>query len=256
MPVPALVVLGAIGLVAVLVAALLRMERRRQAARDADLAGDAARRGWRYEAWRVRGKRTERWQGIAASGPWTADVVEQRRRQQKGPTLRYCRWWNGPPDAPPPAAGPVILLLGLGDEAAAPFTVSPGGGAIAGALAGAADGALRIALAMALDFRFGPSASLSAFPLRRVDPDRPIVDGYAVLADDPAAAAARLTPGFVAVVRQALPPDTWHDGPIRRPWVALAGDRVAVAGVARREPRAADVAALVQAGGLIAQHRG
>ena len=207
MPVPALVVLGAIGLVAVLVAVLLTMERRRLAARDADMARDAAQRGWRYQAWRVRGRRTERWQGPSLTGsapfghgrggPWTAEVVEQRRR--KGPTL---------------------------------------------------------ALAMALDVRFGPSASLSAFPLQRVDPERPIVDGYAVLSDDPPAATGRLTPGVVAAVRQALPPDVWGDGPIRRPWVSLAGDRVGVAGVSRREPRAVDVAALVQAGGLIAQQRG
>lgn len=259
MPVPALVVLGAIGLVAVLVAVLLRMERRRLAARDVDLARDAAQRGWRYESTRIRGKLTARWQGpgFTASGPggsWTAEVNEQRRR--KGATLHYCRWWNGPADAQPPAAGPVILLMALGDELAAPFTVAPGGGALASTLAGVGGGALRIALAMALDFRFGPSASLSAFPLQRVDPDRPIIDGYAVLSDDPAAAAARLTPGFVAAVGQALPAALWDDGPIRRPWVSLAGDRVAVAGVSRLEPRAIDVAALVQAGGLLAQHRG
>jgi hypothetical protein len=253
-PVPALVVLGAIGLVAVLVAVLLRMERRRLAARDADLARDAAQRGWRYEASKLRGRRTERWQGTGPSGPWTAEVVEQRRR--KGPPTCFCRWWNGAADASPPTAGPVILLMALGEEVAAPFTLAPGGAAPGdGVLAGVLGGALRMALAMALDFRFGASSSLSAFQLQRVDRDRPIVDGYAVLSDDPARVTARLTPGFVAAVRQALPPRVWNDGPIRHPWIGLAGDRVAVAGVSRREPRAIDVAALVQAGGLLAQHR-
>lgn len=42
----------------------------------------------------------------------------------------------------------------------------------------------------------------------------------------------------------------------RRPWGGLARDFIAVARVSRREPRAIDVTALVQAGGLLAQHRG
>lgn len=249
MPVPVLAVLGAVVVVIALIVGLAVLERRRLAARDVELARDAAQRGWHFTSTTARGTRTERWQGMGFAGPWTAEIVEHRGR--KRPTLRISRWWNGAADAVPPTGAPILLLISLGDDIGRPLAAATDGGLLAQMMAGA----VRMGLAFAVDHRFGPQGSVQGRELHRVDQARPIVDGFAVLSDQPAEATRRLTPGLVAAIRQAFPPGAWDDGPIPHPWISLAGDRVVIAAMSRLAPRASDVAALVQAGVLVAQHR-
>lgn len=249
MPVPLLAVLGAAAVVVALVVGLVLFERRRLAARDADFGREAAQRGWRYTSGRFREGRTERWQGLGLGGPWTLEVVERSRRKRQA--VRITRWWNAGPDAAP-ATGPLVLLVARGDEMVGPIDAATSGGMLAELLAGAA----QMGLAFAVDYRFGPVGALSGRTLERVDEAQPIVEGFAVLSDDPAGARRRLTPDLVAALRLALPPAAWTDGAIRQPWVSLAGDRLVIAGTSRLAPRIADIAALVQAGGQVAQRLG
>jgi hypothetical protein len=249
-PVPVLAVLGAAGVVVALIVALQILERRRLADRDAGFARDAASRGWHYTSHRVRTTRTERWQGMGLGGPWTLEIVEHRGR--KRPAQRITRWWNGPAEASTPAGTPVVLLVALGDEVSRPLQALSGDGAIARLAAGA----MRMALDVAIGMRFGATAGLDGRALEWLDRETPIVGGYTVLADDPAEVGRRLTPARLAAIRQAFAPGAWDDGAVRHPWIAFAGDRVAIAGMSRLSPRLADVEALVQAGGLVAQARG
>ena len=251
MPVPALAVIGGAILLLAFVIALQILERRRLAARDEAFTREAAMRGWRYSSTARPGTRWERWQGAGLAGPWSVEITEHRGR--KRPALRVMRWWNGGADAPGPTAGPIILLLPIGDETRLPLQSGALGTGVLGRMA---EGAARMALAMGVDHHFGPLGSIQGRTLERLDADQPMIEGFAVLADPEDEARRRLTPDLVAALRRAFPAAGWPGRAIHQPWVTVHGDRVAIACVSRLAPTAADVAALVEAGTLVAGARG
>jgi hypothetical protein len=249
-PDPVLPAVGAVVVIIACIVALVALERRRTAARREAFAQEAARRGWRHAAADVRGRRVDRFQGTSLAGAWTAEVVERHGRKRPG--VRLLRWWNGDPDAVASPSESIVLLVPSGAESRLPL----GAGALGdGVVARMAETAARAALAFGVDHHFGPLASIKGRVLHRLDMDGPIVDGFVVLSDAPDEARRRLTPGRLGVLRQALRPGAWDGRAIPRPWVTLAGDRLAIAVVSQSLPTAADVAALADAGAAIAGWR-
>jgi hypothetical protein len=246
-------VLIAVAFVAVFASAFI-LERRRRAARDAALARDAVQRGWRYSTSAGGRGRTQQWTGIGPGGVFTAEASHRSRRRRSD--LHVVRWWNGAPDQAPPAAA-LTLLIQVGDEV--PPTVLAGDGV----LASLAQSAFRMGLGLAFATHFRTALSIEGRDLQRVEPERSVVPGFAVLSDQPLEAARRLTPAFVAAVVRAFPPESRDDGPAgpfqgdrARAWIGLCGDRIAVASRTRKAADLADIVALVAAGAAIAAARG
>jgi hypothetical protein len=249
MPVPVLPVVGAVAAIVAFVVLLLVLERRRLSARRDAFAREASQRGWRHAVADVRGTRIDRFQGTSLAGSWTAEVVERRGRKRPG--VRLLRWWNGAPEAPQ-APGPVVLLLPMSGRTGLPLDQDTLG---TGVFARLAHRAVQAALAFGMSHHFGALTDLRGRELHRLDAEAPLVDGYAVLADQPDDARRRLTPGLLGVLRQAFRPDAWTGRAIDQPWVTLAGDRIAIACVSQRVPVAQDVASLVEAGSTVARWR-
>jgi hypothetical protein len=111
-------------------------------------------------------------------------------------------------------------------------------------------------LAYTMDHSTGGTANWRGRLIERIDDaSRPMVAGFAVFSDQREATLERLTPGLVATIQQAFAPGQWAGDRGRDPWIALVGDRVAVACVAPLAPQAADIAALVDAGSAVARRR-
>ena len=252
MPVPVLPVVGAIAAIVLFVVLLLVLEHRRRAARREAFARDASHRGWRHTVADARGTRIDRFQGTSLAGSWTADVVERPGRKRPG--VRVLRWWNGAADGPPPA-GPVMLLLPMGGEGGVPLDRVADAARGTGTFARLAQRAVLAALAFGIDHHFGALVDVRGRELHRLDAEAPMVEGFAVLADQPDDARRRLTPGLLGVLRRAFRPAAWAGRAIERPWVTLTGDRIAIACVSQRQPDAADVAALADAGSMVAGWR-
>lgn len=219
-----------------------REESRLRADRLEQFTDEAFQRRWRFEtSSHGRGYyRTDRWE--SPSEGWTAESV--------GPTVQYSwnmrilRWWNARRGAPPPT-GPVVLLLVPDPK------VLPDLSAVEGRLA-------RIAaprrIAKAVHKHFGEALPVTGRELQRVEGLGPTADGVVVLSDQPAEAARTLTPARLAAIRQVW--SAWADFGVKRPWVGLCGDRVAIACVADRPADATHVAGLVEAGSALASARG
>lgn len=248
MPVPVLPVGGAVAAIIAIVVALRVVERRRNAARDAALAADAFRRGWRYSSTTSGFRRIERWQGSGPSGRWTAEVEQGPGR--KPPGVRLFRWWNADPDAGQPIAGPTILLVPLADRSALPAPRLD-----AGTFAQLAARAARMGIAFRRDHRTGGPANGRGRLIQRIDAERPLVAGFAVFSDQRDETIGRLPPALISTLEQRFAPTAWDSDRARHPWIALVGDRVAIACTAARAPAPADVAALVDAGAAVAGRR-
>jgi hypothetical protein len=249
MPVEALAVAGAVAAIVAVVVLLQVLDHRRLAARRDEFVRESSQRGWRHSVADVPGTRVDRFQGTSLSGSWTAEVVERRGRKRPG--VRLLRWWNGAADTSAPA-GPVVLLLPLSGKTGLPLDKDTLG---TGVFARMAHRAVQAALAFGMSHHFGALADVRGRELHRLDAEAPLVDGFAVLADQPDDARRRLTPGLLGVLRQAFRPDAWAGRSIDQPWVTLTGDRIAVACVSQKRPYAADVAALVEAGSSVARWR-
>jgi hypothetical protein len=249
MPVPVLPVVGAIAAIVAIVVLLQMLEHRRLAVRRDEFAREASQRGWRHTVADVPGTRIDRFQGTSLSGGWTAEVVERRGRKRPG--IRLLRWWNGAAETPAPP-GPVVLLLPMSGKTGLPLDKDTIG---TGVFARMAHRAVQAALAFGMSHHFGALSDVRGRELQRLDAEAPLIEGFAVLADQPDEARRRLTPGLLGVLRQAFRPDGWKGRSIDQPWVTLAGDRIAIACVSQRLPHAADVAALVEAGSAVARWR-
>ncbi len=249
MKLPASVVLGILAAILALFVWLTVSERRFRAARLARFTRDAVQRGWRFETSYTRGERQRihRWEGIGLSGAWTAEAVEIRLRHSRDP--RVLRWWNAAAGAPAPS-GPVVVLLDT-DGAAMPDVST-----IEGPLAAFAQATARTLLARAFERHFGGALPLGGRELQRVDGLGPLTDGFVVLSDQPAEGARRLTPALCASIRQACELAAWGEIGAKRPWVALCGDRIAIAGVAQRPADIAHVVAVGDAGSTLVRARG
>ncbi len=249
MKVPVPVMIGGFAVAVALVIWLIVAERRFRAARLERFTRDAVQRGWRFSTSYTRGEREriDRWEGVGLSGGWTAEAVEIRRRHSRDP--RVLRWWNAAPGAPAPS-GPVVVLLDTDGEA------MPDASKIEGRLAEFAQATVRRLFAKAFERHFGSALFLEGRELQRVDGLGPLTDGFVVLSDQPAEAARRLTPAFCASIRQVCEVAAWADRGVKRPWVGLCGDRIAIAGVAQRSPEIPQVVAVVDAGSALARARG
>jgi hypothetical protein len=247
MPDPALIVLAVAAGVGVLLAGLMAYERRRLAARDEALARLAVQRGWRYQALREGGARIERFQGTGLAGAWTLDMVDARRRKRA--PRRMIRWSDGGEAfTAPPADVTVVFLIPTGGLTR-PFELLASGG-MAGAIAGTL---IRKNLAQIFVHAFG-DAGLSGRELQMVKPSVPLID-YAVFAERKAEADRRVTPGLASAIQRAFSGDVWRTRGIEPPWITLAGDRVALAFMARRTPDAAAMTAVIDAGTVLASVR-
>jgi hypothetical protein len=246
MKVPAQVMVGVLALVLALVVWLMVSERRFRAARLERFTRDAVQRGWRFSTNYTRGERQriDRWEGVGLAGGWTAEAVEIRLRHNRDP--RILRWWNAAPGAPAPA-GPLVVLLDTDGER------MPDVSKIEGRLAAFAQTAARKLFATAFERHFGGALSLDGRHLERVDGLGSLTDGFVVLSDHSAEAARRLTPALLAAITQACESPAWADIGVKRPWVALCGDRIALAGVAQRPADTAHVVAVVDAGSALAR---
>jgi hypothetical protein len=249
MPLPVLPVVGAIAAIVAVIVLLLVLERRRLASRREAFAREAAQRGWRHTVADARGTRVDRFQGTSLAGSWTADVVERRGRKRPG--VRLLRWWNGAAEVSP-SPSPVVLLLPMSGTTGLPLDPGTIG---TGVFASLAQRAVQAALAFGMSHHFGALADVRGRELHRLDTEAPMVEGFAVLADQPDDARRRLTPGLLGVLRQTFRPGVWAGRAIDQPWITVAGDRIAIACVSHRLPQAADVAALAEAGSTVAGWR-
>jgi hypothetical protein len=239
---PALVAVGVGAGVAALVGGLVAYERRRAAARDAEMARLAVQRGWRYQLVTERGQRIERFQGTSLAGPWTLEVADIRARR-RGPR-RLLRWSDGDTaSAAPPDQTAVVFLLPTGGHAR-PFDLLASGG-LAGQLAGTL---IRRNLAQVFVHAFG-DGSLAGRELEMVKPSVPLVD-YVVFCERKADALRRITPGFASALQRAFG-DAWRGRGLERPWITLAGDRVALACSVRHTPDVTLMAAVIDAGSIL-----
>jgi hypothetical protein len=248
MPVPVLPVVGAVAAMVAIVAMLRLLERRRRQARDIALAADASRRGWTYTSTNIPRRRIERWQGSGLSGAWTAEIEQGPGR--KPPGVRLFRWWNAAPDAGQPITGPTILLVPLADRSALPPARLGGG-----TFEQFAERAAQRGIAYTMDHRTGGTANWRGRLIQMIDGERRIVAGFAVLSDQRDETLARLSAGLVSTLQQRFAPMAWDGERARHPWIALVGDRVAIACTARLAPQLADVLALVDAGSAVARWR-
>jgi len=199
-------------------------------------------RGWRFGTTHSgRGyHRDDLWDD--PSGAWTVESV--------GPVVPYSwdprilRWWNAGRGAAAPS-GPVVALFDTGGKTMPDVSKIEGG---------LARFAARRRFARAFKRHFGEALSLDGRDLQRVDGLGPLTDGFDVLSDQPAEAARRLTPALLASIRQVW--SAWADIGVKRPGVALCGDRIAIACVTQQQADIAHVAVLVEAGAALTQGRG
>jgi hypothetical protein len=247
--VPPLAVVGFLASMAALAIWLIVSERRFRAARVERFTRDAVQRGWRFSTSYTRGEREriDRWEGVGLSGGWTAESIEIRLRHSRDP--RVLRWWNAAPGAPAPS-GPVLALLDTAGEA------MPDVSKMEGRLAEFAQAAAGKLFARAFERHFGAALPLDGRELHRVDDIGAVADGFVVFSDQPAEVARRLTAALFASSRQVCEIGAWAEIGVKRPWVAVCGDRIAVAGVSERQAEIAQVAALVDAGSSLARVRG
>jgi hypothetical protein len=207
------------------------------------LQAEATSRGWTVTTARERGSQVIQWSGADDGIQWTAEALEQSQHRN---LRRTTRWQSRGLQA---TTGP-ILLMGVPEGVEIP-KAQPAG---TGMLASLAMKAILLALDKGIDMYFGVEVgrAIDANALQRVERAENGLDGYAVMAADPADVDQILTSEVIDAIGAAARAGPRDKNRKLRPWVLIWEHGVSVArpDFARS---AADIEPLMRTGVAIAK---